>query len=136
MKQRKRVQWKSDLPSMTQQHLKEECDVNSILEKYRRTGYIGHINPRAGQSGDFSNLQDFKQNLDMVKSAYSMFENLPAHVRKRFANDPANLIDFINDSQNTDEAIKLGLAIKPEKPIEATNDDQTTINQPQTPPAI
>lgn len=136
MKQRKRVQWKSDLPSMTQQHLKDECDVNSILEKYRRTGYIGNINSRQPIGGDFSQLQDFKQNLDMVKEAHNMFESLPAHVRKRFANDPANLIDFVNDSQNYDEAVKLGLVTKPVKPNEAKNDDKTTNNQPLTPPAI
>lgn len=136
MKKRVRVQWKSDEPSMTQQHLKDECDVNSILEKYRRTGYIGHVNRNAGISGDFSTLQDFKQNLDMVKSAYAMFESLPAHLRKRFANDPANLIEFVNDDSNYDEALKLGLVIKAVENQKPSNDDKTTINSASNQPAI
>lgn len=131
--QRKRVQFKSDKPSLTQQNMKDECDVNSILDRYRKTGMINHIRNSPGQYGDFSTFQDFKTNLDAVKDAYAQFESLPAHLRKRFANDPANLVEFVMDNENYDEAVKLGLV--PEKaPAQkqkpAQNDDKTTINQP------
>lgn len=33
-------------------------------------------------------------------------------MRKRFANDPAEFLAFINDPENSQEAIKLGLAIE------------------------
>ena len=37
---------------------------------------------------------------------------LPAQIRSRFENDPAKLIDFLDNSENLDEAIKLGLVSK------------------------
>jgi phage internal scaffolding protein len=38
---------------------------------------------------------------------------LPAQIRSRFDNDPAKLIDFLENEQNHDEAIKLGLVNPP-----------------------
>ena len=34
---------------------------------------------------------------------------LPSDVRSRFGNNPAELLDFLNDNSNYDEAIRLGL---------------------------
>ena len=41
---------------------------------------------------------------------------LDANVRKRFHNDPAELIDFVSDEKNRDEAVRLGLLQIPEFP--------------------
>jgi len=46
---------------------------------------------------------------------------LPSDVRKRFSNDPAELIDFLADKKNDEEAIKLGLKIK--KNVPGSNDE-------------
>jgi len=32
------------LPSRTQQHLKDETDINNIIKKYDRTGLLNHVN--------------------------------------------------------------------------------------------
>lgn len=136
-RKRERVQFFSDKPSRTQQHMKNECDVNSILEKYRKTGMINHIQQRQPKYADFSSYQDFKSNLDMVKETFAQFEQLPAHLRKRFQNNPEQLIEFLHDDSNYDEAVKLGLVTKAEPP-KATNDDQTTNTAspaPTIPPA-
>jgi phage internal scaffolding protein len=42
-------------------------------------------------------------------AAEDEFDALPAQIRARFENEPANLIDFLSNEQNRDEAEKLGL---------------------------
>lgn len=117
-----RVQIKSHNPSKAQQHLKDEADVNSIMEKYRKTGLMPQ-SPRTPITGaDMTGLSDFREHMDIVAQAQQNFDQLPAQLRKRFGNDPANLLDFVHDDKNRDEAIKLGLV--PPPPVQ--NDDQTT----------
>ena len=41
---------------------------------------------------------------------------LPAQMRSRFNNDPAELLKFIKDPANLDEAVKLGILVKKEAP--------------------
>jgi len=58
----------------------------------------------------------------IVADAQSMFMDLPAHIRKRVGHDVANFLPFIDDPENFDECVELGLlppSKKPEK-IEAT----------------
>lgn len=102
---------------MTEQHHKKECDVNEILKKYDKTGVITHISKFEAKFGDLSGL-DFKTAMDLVTSAKASFDQLPSAVRKRFANSPELLLEFMEHPENRDEAIKLGLispSSKPEK---------------------
>ena len=48
-----------------------------------------------------------------VTEARSIFAQLPSELRKRFHNDPAELVVFMSDSANVEEAISLGLMSKP-----------------------
>jgi len=136
IQKRKRVQTTIEGSSMTQQQFKSQCDINQIIKKYEKTGMLSHINPNAGNYGDFTNLKNFSENLNMVISAQNAFDALPSEIRKRFGNDPINLINFVEDNSNYEEAIKLGLVGKKSVPQAAPNDDKTTITQaqPQIPP--
>jgi len=116
IQKRKRVQTTIEGASMTQQQFKSQCDINQIIKKYEKTGMISHINPNAGNYGDFSQIKNFSENLNMVISAQNSFDALPSEVRKRFGNNPTNLIDFVQNDSNYDEAIKLGL-VKPKPTI-------------------
>lgn len=129
MSKRKRVQYSDSSPSMTQQHMKEMTNVNSIIEKYRRTGSFNHLSTSPGQYGDFSQFRDFRESMNHVISAQQAFDGLPAHLRKRFSNDPANLVEFLDDPSNLQEAEKLGIVTitKPQADQpSAPNDDKTT----------
>lgn len=126
---RRRVIHTSDEPSMTQQHLKEQCDVNSILARYAKTGFLSHTAITEGQYGDFTVFTDLQSSIETVRQAQDSFSQLPAVIRARFGNDPQNLIDFVQNPKNSAEAIKLGLAVKRVTPPAAQNDDQTTITQ-------
>lgn len=106
-------------PSMTQQHFKSDCDINTLIERHARTGMFYDprqmVNPRKPQYGDFSaiDVNHFQEAQNVIVQARSMFDALPATVRDRFANDPARLLEFIGDESNRDEAIKLGLIVEP-----------------------
>ena len=41
--------------------------------------------------------------------AQEKFSELPAHIRKRFGNDPIQFLDFVTDENNKDEATRLGM---------------------------
>lgn len=115
----------NDEPSLTQQQFKDECDINNIMKSYLETGTINHKNPMPGVFGDFSEVKDFKESMELVLYAQQAFDSLPAKVRARFDNDPAKLVEFCNDKNNLKEAIELGLADSPVVPSNA-NDDLTT----------
>lgn len=114
--------FKCEGESLTQQQFKEECDVNNILAKYKRTGLLSHFNKHQGNFGDFSNLNDYQTNLDKIRKAHESFDSLPSEVRSKFNNDPGLLIEFLSDSKNDSEAIKLGLKqqISPTESIQSS----------------
>lgn len=98
-------------PSLAQQHFKEECDINTILQKFNITGMLPQstLSPRYG---DFTGIGDYHTALNRVIAAQDEFEALPAQIRARFNNDPAQLIEFLQDEANRPEAEKLGLVEK------------------------
>ena len=97
--------------SLAQQHFKDECDVNTILQKFNITGILPEqtLSPRYG---DFTGIGDYHSALNAVMAAQDEFELLPAQIRARFENDPAKLIEFLNDDNNRPEAEELGLVNK------------------------
>lgn len=99
--------------SRTQQQFKNECDVNQIMKKYRETGSIDFKLMRAeGVYADLSNVKGYMDSLQSAIDAREAFEAMPAYLRKRFDHDPNKLIQFVSDSKNYDEAVKLGLVEK------------------------
>ena len=97
--------------SLAQQHFKEECDINTILQKFNITGLLPEqtLSPLYG---DFSGIGDYHTALNRVIAAQEEFDALPAQIRARFDNDPANLIEFLENSENRPEAEELGLVEK------------------------
>jgi len=94
--------------SLTQQHFKDECDINNILRQFNVTGLLPE-SPLSPRYGDFTGISDYHSALNQVIAAEDEFMALPALIRSRFDNDPAKLIEFLDNSENKDEAIKLGL---------------------------
>ena len=94
-------------PSLTQQSFADECDINTIVERFGLTGQLPE--PLSPQYGDFSAVGDFQSAMNAIADAQSGFMSLPGHLRARFANDPGNLISFLEDPANLDEAVRLGL---------------------------
>lgn len=103
---------------------KDACDINKILDTYKRTGQLpsmtagGSFVARNPQFGDFSNATDFTTVRYMLDEAERQFMSLPAHIRKRFDNNPQLLIEFLSNEENRSEAEKLGLIEKVKQVIE------------------
>lgn len=103
----------SSEPTMAQQQFKDECDINTILERFAITGVLPE-NPLPPHYGDFSGIGDYHSALNRVIAAQDAFDALPATIRARFENDPAQLISFLEDENNRSEAVSLGLVVEPE----------------------
>lgn len=99
--------------SKTRQEFLDDANINVIVERFG----IGHempLNTVPPQTGDFTNIPDFRGAQDLIRKAQEVFASLPAKIRAKFDNDPAKYIDFFEDPDNESEAIRLGLAKKPE----------------------
>jgi phage internal scaffolding protein len=101
--------------TLTQQHFKDETDINNILRQFNITGLLPE-SPLSPRYGDFTGISDYQTALNQVIAAENEFMALPAQIRSRFDNDPAKLIEFLENSENKDEAIKLGLVNSVELP--------------------
>lgn len=100
----------NDEPSLTQQHFKDDADLNKIVIRFGITDGAFLATPiDPAYYGDFTDAVDYRTALDQVRDADLKFQALPADVRTRFNNDPVNLWGFVNDPRNADEAVKLGL---------------------------
>lgn len=96
---------------ITKQSFADECDINQIMARYEATGYIDPLSLQQRQAiyADFTSGTEFTDLQDSIVRARTAFEALPANIRTRFANDPAQLLDFIHNPDNEEEAVKLGL---------------------------
>lgn len=111
---RGRVQISFDDPSLAHQAFAAECDIRNIMNKYKKTGLISHVTSSFAQYGDFTNIPDFRDAMDIVINAQDSFDSLPAEIRNRFANDPGDFLDFASKEENRDELVRLGILHKKE----------------------
>lgn len=128
-------------PSLTQQQFKKQTDINNIMKKFKNTGEITHLNRKRGVYLDSTTAQSYQDSLQTVIDAQNAFHSLPADLRKRFGNDPSELMAFMENPKNYDEAVQLGIIQKKEttinddKKTKKTNDDKKQTTQPtQTQP--
>ena len=113
-------------PSLTQQHFKDETDINNILRQFNVTGLLPEA-PLSPHYGDFTGIVDYHSALNAVIAAEDDFMALPAQLRARFENDPAQLIDFLDDENNRSEAEQLGLLEVPKAESTVTPLDVTVL---------
>lgn len=100
-------------PTLAQQQFKDDCDVNVIVSRFIKTGQLPQVTAQA-MYGNFLDAPDSYQDaLNSVIQAQDGFDELPAKLRERFGNDPYELLKFVSDEKNRDEAISLGLIASP-----------------------
>lgn len=117
-------------PSLAQQNFKDETDINYIVRQFGLTGELPG-KPLSPQYGDFTGVLDYHTAVNAVLAAQDDFMELPAQLRSRFNNDPAELIDFLGNENNREEAINLGLIAA--KPISELS--ETPVGEPKAPEA-
>ena len=119
-------------PSCTKQCFKDECDINTLVSRWQKSGSVGsNFTSVPGEYADVSQAVDYHTALNIVIDAQQRFNELPAHVRDRFKNDPGSFLAFMGDEANTEEAVSLGLAIKRETGAEQPPElSGATVSQP------
>lgn len=100
-------------PSMTKQSFKDECDINVIVRRAEAAGTMDLLVERARQGvyADLPEPLDYQEAIHQSRAAEAAFMTLPAAVRSRFENDPAQWLAFMGDSANQQEIIDMGLAV-------------------------
>lgn len=101
---------------VTKQEFKDECDINTILTQYKRTGIIQHIMAQPPVYGDLPEPQDYQTSLEMFRHAGEAFDALPAVVRRYFQNDPRQLLDALADPAMRPQLEELGILRGPSNP--------------------
>lgn len=93
---------------LTKQGFKDECDINRIMARYAETGML---DPRLAREGRFGEIPDtdYQEAMFIVAEARSAFAELPSAMRERFNNDPGQLLEWVHDPANVQEAVSLGL---------------------------
>jgi phage internal scaffolding protein len=79
------------------------------MSKYQKTGVIEHLNRYEGRYGEFPLAIDYHEAMVQVAKADAMFADLPSSVRSKFENDAEKFLAFVQDPENHDEMIDMGL---------------------------
>lgn len=109
-----RVQTRNEEPSMTDASHGEDADINVIMNRFMKTGQLPNIKIRQAQYADVSEMTDLLEQQIRVREAQAAFDSLPATLRSRLNGDPNEFIKFLNNDENYEEAVELGL-IDPSK---------------------
>lgn len=107
---------------ITKQSHKAECDINTILKQYQKTGILTHISKASANYQDLPSDLDYQHALNIVIEAEQAFSELPAKIRDRFKNDPKALLAALNNPAMRAELQELGVL----------NPDPTPTATPQT----
>lgn len=121
-------------PTRAQQQFEEECNINTIVERFGITGQLPQ-NLQVPLQNEFTEIMDYQSALNKLIEADHAFSQMPAPVRERFGNDAGAFVAFCSDPANLEEARKLGIARPalvrvPQAPIEVV-----VIPTPPAPPS-
>lgn len=111
--------------SRAKQSFAKEVDINQIMARYNKDGILPTPSGRKAFYADVSDVPDLQTTLERFNAAQEQFAALPAIIRKRFGNDPKQLISYMANlgPEQMPEAISLGLvlpseqAAQPVKPV-------------------
>lgn len=131
VRERPRLVKMFSLPSRTKQEFKDECDINVLMKRYQKTGLFPQYPGQEPRYVSNIGVPDYQESLNIVMKARSEFESLNSELRKRFDNDPAKFLAFVNDEKNGDELVKLGLR---ERPAPAPEPVQVQVVNPPAAP--
>lgn len=116
---------------LTEQAHKQEVDINQIIRRHgidmiQKTAMLAS---REFQFDDVTG-NDFQEAMEKVLKAQHTFESLPSQIRKEFDHNPAVFLDFVQNPENADRMVELGLANKQVEPQPV----QVMVMNPETPP--
>ena len=102
--------------SRTKTEFADEANINNIVRRANISGVLPQ-GSRQPLFGDFSEIQTYEEAQGQITAAQESFLQLPAELRAKFDNNVADLLDFIDNPANEEEAISLGLLPEKEQPV-------------------
>ena len=93
----------------TKQSFKDECDINILMASYKATGVLNHLAQGLPSFGDFSSSVTYHEASMAILDAQAAFDQLPSEIRTKMNNDPHQLLQFLEDPANREEATQMGL---------------------------
>lgn len=115
---------------MTKSEFADECDLNVLMERYRKAGVVPV--PMPGGFYLDTDLPDLPAAMQMMIEAEHSFNSLPSDVRKEFDNDPVRFVEFAIDKKNIDQLRAWGLA----EPLEAAPEPTLVRVVPEPDPSV
>lgn len=79
---------------MTEQAHKDQCDINKIVQKYDRKGFIQHVNRAEPMYADVSGA-DYHTAMNLHRKIDTEFNKLPSEARRTYGNDPGKWLDHM-----------------------------------------
>lgn len=128
---RSRTGFETTGESLTQQSHAAAADVRNIIKQYDRTGLIANVNKGIAQYGDYSEINEYAEALNMVREAEQNFAEIPSHIREQFNNNAGLFFEFATDPKNSEKMIEMGLAKAPETVVEVTPKSEPAPPAPQ-----
>jgi len=111
-------------PSLTKQEFKEEADINTILNRFLKTGEPPAL-ALPEHFVDMTNRTSYFEYASAAAEANKLFYLLPAGIRSEFLNDPARWADAVvraTEAGDVDRLVKMGIQV-PESPQEPEGGD-------------
>lgn len=96
--------------SLAKQSFAQECDINYIL---KNNALVAPLTPEQYQQQNFADLGtsvDYHSAKNYLIEAQNSFMSLPADIRARFQNDPGQFLDFVQNPDNGQALVEMGLA--------------------------
>lgn len=118
-------------PSLTAQSFVEDADLNVLARRFGITTIpMGSFDPALFR--DTTQDPDLRQVLDIKREAVEAFRGLPPKIRRRFHENPIELMEFLADNDNHEEAIRLGLINTPAAGAKSASTPGSTDTESQT----
>lgn len=122
-----------DNPGKTRQEFKDAADINNVLGKWRRQGFVEHVNVKTGIYGDFTSVSSYQEALDRVAAAQDLFFSLPARIRSMCENDPARFPTLLDDPAFVETLAEFNVGV--DEPEEGEHTSPDSGSHPQGAPA-
>ena len=105
-----RVAFETVGESLTQQQFSEEAEINNIIAFHDRTGIIKNVQQGVANYGDYTEVNEYRECLDLIRQADEDFMKLPSNIRRQFNNNAGDFFEFATNPENGDALVEMGLA--------------------------
>ena len=86
----------------TKQAFKDDADIVKIMARAEKAGTISHLQKFEGVYADYSEY-DFEKQTRRLSQGQTIFDQLPAELRREFNQSPQEFFAYVNDPKNIDD---------------------------------